>query len=81
MYKPDAAVTATTPTPRRKQSLRSFDDAIDNMLDDGGHTVEEEDEYEGWLKEPMWTSDQHKTGITAVQYLPSLYACMARRHF
>ena len=31
-------------------------------------TIEEEDEYESWLKEPMWTSLQHKEGCTAVQY-------------
>ncbi|KAG9385501.1 Dimer-Tnp-hAT domain containing protein [Pyrenophora tritici-repentis] len=53
--------------------MSSFDDAIDAILDeDGEHTLEVEDEYDSWLKEPMWTSDQHKEGPTAVQYWLSL---------
>ena len=48
VYKPDAAVTTTTtPTPHGKSAMSSFDDAIDNILDAGGHTVEVEDEYDG----------------------------------
>ncbi|KAG9387066.1 Dimer-Tnp-hAT multi-domain protein [Pyrenophora tritici-repentis] len=70
-YKPAAA--ATTPTPAPKPTMSSFDDAIDAILDeDGEHTLEVEDEYDSWLKEPMWTSDQHKEGPTAVQYWLSL---------
>jgi hypothetical protein len=34
--------------------------------------MELEDEYDSWLKEPMWTSDQHKKGPTALQYWLSL---------
>ncbi|KAG9378485.1 Dimer-Tnp-hAT domain containing protein [Pyrenophora tritici-repentis] len=46
---------------------------IDAILDeDGEHTMEVEDEYDSWLKEPIWTSDQHKEGPTAVQYWLSL---------
>jgi hypothetical protein len=30
--------------------------------------MEVEDKYDSWFKEPMWTSDQHKEGLTAVQY-------------
>jgi hypothetical protein len=49
--------------------MSSFDDAIDAILDkDGEHTIEVEDEYDSWLKEPMWTSNQHKEGLTVVQY-------------
>ncbi|KAG9383840.1 Dimer-Tnp-hAT multi-domain protein [Pyrenophora tritici-repentis] len=70
-YKPAAA--ATTPTPAPKPTMSSFDDAIDAILDeDGEHTMEVEDEYDSWLKEPIWTSDQHKEGPTAVQYWLSL---------
>ena len=70
-YKPAAA--ATTPTPAPKPTMSSFDDAIDAILDeDGEHTLGVEDEYDSWLKEPMWTSDQHKEGPTAVQYWLSL---------
>ncbi|KAG9381602.1 Dimer-Tnp-hAT multi-domain protein [Pyrenophora tritici-repentis] len=61
----------TNPAP--KPTMSSFDDAIDAILDeDGEHTLEVEDEYDSWLKEPMWTSDQHKEGPTAVQYWLSL---------
>ncbi|KAG9385509.1 Dimer-Tnp-hAT domain containing protein [Pyrenophora tritici-repentis] len=61
----------TNPAP--KPTMSSFDDAIDAILDeDGEHTMEVEDEYDSWLKEPIWTSDQHKEGPTAVQYWLSL---------
>jgi hypothetical protein len=70
-YKPAAA--ATTPTPAPKPNMSSFDNAINAILDeDSEHTMEVEDEYDSWLKEPMWTSDQHKEGPTAVQYWLSL---------
>ncbi|KAG9375844.1 Dimer-Tnp-hAT multi-domain protein [Pyrenophora tritici-repentis] len=69
----EPAAAATTPTPAPKPTMSSFDDAIDAILDeDGEHTLEVEDEYDSWLKEPMWTSDQHKEGPTAVQYWLSL---------
>ena len=63
-YKPARA--AATPTAAPKPAISSFDDAIDSVLDDNEVTIEEEDEYESWLKEPMWTSLQHKEGCTAV---------------
>ena len=52
--------------------MSSFDDVIDTKLGDGEQTGEVSDEYDSWLKEPMWTSDQHKTGTTAVQYWVTL---------
>ena len=66
-YKPAAA--ATTSAPELKPIMSSFDDAIDAILDeDSEHIMGVEDEYDNWLKDPMWTSDQHKEGPTAVQY-------------
>jgi hypothetical protein len=55
-----------------KPAMSSFDNAIDTKLDDGDQTEEVEDEYDSWLKEPMWTADQHKAGTTAVQYWVAL---------
>jgi hypothetical protein len=67
------AAAATTLTPALKPTMSNFDDAIDAILDeDGEHTMEVEDEYDSWLKKPMWMSDQHKEGSTAVQYWLSL---------
>jgi hypothetical protein len=49
--------------------MSNFGDAIDAIIDEESeHTIEVEDKYDSWLKEPMWTSDQHKEDPTAVQY-------------
>jgi hypothetical protein len=69
-YKP--TVAPATPMFCLKPAMSSFDNAIDTKLDDGDQTEEVEDEYDSWLKEPMWTADQHKAGTTAVQYWVAL---------
>jgi hypothetical protein len=69
-YKP--AYAAATTTPSVKPAMSSFDEAIDSILDGDDVAIEAEDEYESWLKEPMWTAQQHKEGLTAVQYWQQL---------
>lgn len=48
--------------------MSSLYDAVGTKLDDDKSKTEHvEDWYDGWLKELMWTSDQHKAVPTAVQ--------------
>lgn len=56
--------------------MSSFDNAIDSILDAGNNNcdVTEKDEYKEWLEEPAWTAQQHKDGVTAIQYWSSLKA-------
>lgn len=67
MYKP---VTAPTQSMfRQKLAMSSFGDAIDTKPNESKRKTEDvEDWYDSWLIEPMWTSDQHKVGTTAVKY-------------
>lgn len=67
-YKPDE-ITATKPTPS-VAFTNSLENIIDSVLDydDGSEVLQQDDEYNEWLREPAWTAEQHRNGPSVVKY-------------